>query len=92
MKSPMVRIDLLTAITGYPVCLATRSAVRCLVPASSVGRAGSGMRCAAARTMLPAASSRTIAPSIFASSRSRVAENGTLSSNPPEQIPSTTWS
>ena len=38
----MIRMDLLTEITGYPVCLATRSAVRCLVPASSVGMAGSG--------------------------------------------------
>ena len=37
---PMMRIDWLTEITGRPVCLATRSAVRCRVPDSSVGIAG----------------------------------------------------
>ena len=85
----MIRMDLLTEITGQPVCLPTRSAVRCRVPDSSVGSVGSGTRCTAARTMYPAASSSTMAPSILASSRSRVAENGTLSSNPPEHTSST---
>ena len=47
----MIRIDLLTEMTGQPVCRATRSAVRCRVPDSSVGSEGSGTRCTAARTM-----------------------------------------
>ena len=85
-------MDLLTEITGYPVCHATRSAVRCRVPDSSVGMAGSGTSCTVARMMVPPDSSSTIAPSILASSRSRVAENGTRSSNPPVHRSSTRWS
>ena len=45
----MIRIDWLTEMTGKPVCLATRSAVRCRVPDSSVGIDGSGTSCTAAR-------------------------------------------
>jgi hypothetical protein len=37
-----MRIDWLTEMTGTPVCLATRSAVRWRVPDSVVGMAGSG--------------------------------------------------
>ena len=68
-----MRIDWLTETTGRPVCLLTRSAVRCRVPDSSVGIAGSGTSCTAARRILVQSRSTTIAPSIFASSRSRVA-------------------
>ena len=92
MNSAMIRIDLLTAITGYPVCLATRSAVRCRVPDSSVGTPGSGTSWTAARTIVRAAASSTIAPSILASSRRRVGENSTFSSNPPEHMPATAGS
>ena len=45
----MIRIDWLTEITGKPVCLATRSAVRCRVPDSVVSIDGSGTSWAAAR-------------------------------------------
>ena len=47
----MIRIDCDTDTTGKPVCLATRSAVRCRVPVSTVGIDGSGIRWTAARTM-----------------------------------------
>ncbi len=47
-------IDWLTEMTGRPVCLFTRSAVRWRVPDSSVGMAGSGTICTAARRMLGA--------------------------------------
>ena len=39
-------------MTGKPVCLATRSAVRCRVPVSSVGIVGSGTSCTPARRIL----------------------------------------
>ena len=84
MNSAMIRMDLLTEITVCPVCRETRSAVRCLVPASSVGMPGSGTNWTAARTIALTAPSSTMAPSILASSRSRVAENPAFSSNPPE--------
>ena len=87
-----MRIDWLTEITGKPVCLATRSAVRCRVPDSSVGMAGSGIRCTAARTMRVPSLDSTTAPSILHSSRSRVAENSTSSGKPPVQSASTTRS
>ena len=48
----MVFIDLLTLTTGKPVCFETRSAVRWRVPCSSVGIAGSGSSCTAARSSL----------------------------------------
>nr|BFE84603.1 hypothetical protein GCM10020093_072040 [Planobispora longispora] len=79
-------------MTGKAVCTETRWAVRWRVPDSSVGTDGSGMRCTAARTILLSSQFSTMAPSIFASSRSRVAENSTSSSNPPLQIFSTVLS
>ena len=47
----MMCIDWLTEMTGKPVWIATRSAVRCRVPDSSVGIVGSGIRWTPARTM-----------------------------------------
>ena len=47
----MIRIDWLTEMTGKPVCLATRSAVRCRVPDSLVSMLGSGTSWVAARRM-----------------------------------------
>ena len=85
-------IDWLTEITGWPVCLATRSAVRCRVPDSSVGIVGSGIRCTAARTIRVPSLERTTAPSILHSSRSRVAENSTSSGKPPVHNDSTALS
>src|SRR5215469_8796922 len=85
-NTAIVRIDLLTEMTGKPVCRAARSAVRCRVPDSCVGSAGSGTSCTAARRIRRAPVSSTIAPSILASSRSRVAENSASSSKPPEQM------
>ena len=82
-------IDWLTEITGSPVCFATRSAVRCRVPDSVVSIVGSGTSCTAARRILVASRSRTIAPSIFASSRSRVEEKSTSRTKPPVLICST---
>ena len=71
----MMLIDWLTEMTARPVCLLTRSAVRCRVPDSSVGIAGSGTSWTAARRILVQSLSTTMAPSIFASSRSRVELN-----------------
>ena len=89
----MMCIDWLTEITGKPVCRATRSAVRCRVPDSSVGIVGSGIRCTPARTIrVPSLASTITAPSILASSRSRVAENSTSSAKPPVHSDSTTRS
>ena len=85
----MMCIDWLTEITGYPVCLATRSAVRCRVPDSSVWIAGSGMRCTLARTIRMPSEDSTTAPSILHSSRSRVAENSMSSGKPPVHNDST---
>ena len=85
----MMRIDWLTEMTGKPVCLATRSAVRCRVPDSSVGIVGSGTSWTPARRIRVPSRSRTIAPSILASSRSRVAENSTSSAKPPVHSDST---
>ncbi|CAB4931248.1 unannotated protein [freshwater metagenome] len=88
----MMCIDWLTEMTGKPVCRATRSAVRCRVPDSSVGMVGSGMRCTPARTMrLPSVETIT-APSILASSRSRVADSATSRAKPPVHWDSTTRS
>ena len=84
-----MRIDWLTEITGYPVCFATRSAVRCRVPDSEVSMVGSGRSWTAARRIRLTPWSTTIAPSIFASSRRRVEENSTSRTKPPEQICST---
>ena len=88
----MIRIDWLTETTGKPVCLATRSAVRWRVPDSLVSICGSGTSCVAARRMRVTSRSSTMAPSIFASSRSRVAENSTSSGKPPVEMVSTTRS
>ncbi|CAM3865727.1 hypothetical protein NOMA109596_14490 [Nocardioides marinus] len=85
----MICIDWLTEITGNPVCLATRSAVRCRVPVSSEGMVWSGIRWTAARMIRLRSRSTMIAPSILASSRSPVAVNGTSSSKPPVLIAST---
>ena len=79
----MICIDWLTETTGKPVCLATRSAVRCRVPDSVVSIEGSGSSWVAARRMRVPSRSRMIAPSILASSRSRVAENSMSSGKPP---------
>ncbi len=87
-----MRIDWLTEMIGKPVCTATRCAVRCRVPDSDVSIDASGRSWTAARRMRVADSSSTTAPSILASSRSRVEEKATSSSNPPEQIDSTTSS
>src|SRR6476620_10813120 len=67
-----MRIDWLTETTVYPVCLATRSAVRCRVPDSLVSIEGSGTSWVAARRMREASRSSTMPPSILASSRCRV--------------------
>ena len=88
----MMLIDWLTETTGSPVCLLTRSAVRCRVPDSSVKIAGSGTSWTAARRIRVQSRSTTIAPSIFASSRSRVALNSTSSTKPPVDSWSTTLS
>ena len=87
----MMFIDWLTEITGCPVCLATRSAVRWRVPISSDKMLGSGMRCTAARWIWLPAPSKMMAPSILASSRSRVAENSMSSVKPPLQSASTVF-
>ena len=79
----MMFMDLLTLMTGWWVWRDTRSAVRWRVPVSSVGSDGSGMSCTAARVIVRASASSTMAPSIFDSSRSRVAEKATSSTNPP---------
>ena len=88
----MMCIDADTEMTGTPVCRATRSAVRWRVPDSSVAIDGSGMRCTPARRMRLMSLSRMIAPSILASSRRPVAENGTSRANPPVDIASTSRS
>ena len=79
-------------MTGKPVCRATRSAVRCRVPVSSVWMDGSGIRCTAARSIRLMSRSRMIAPSILLSSRRPVAVNSTSISNPPVEMESTTLS
>ncbi len=76
-------------MTGKPVCLATRSAVRWRVPDSVVSMLESGTSCVAARRMRVPSRSSTTAPSILQSSRTRVAENSTSSTKPPVQIEST---
>src|SRR3954464_7034354 len=88
----MICMDWDTEMTGKPLCRATRSAVRCRVPVSSEKMEGSGMRCTAACRMREASLSRTIAPSIFASSRSPVAVNGMSRKKPPVEIESTVLS
>ena len=85
-------IDLLTLTTTKSVCLATRSAVRCRVPCSSVGMSGFGSSCTAARSSRLASLSQMTAPSILASSRSRWAVNSTSSANPPLAMLSTVLS
>ena len=79
----MICMDWLTEITGCPVCLATRSAVRCRVPDSLVSIEGSGTSCVAAHRIRVASRSKMMAPSILASSRRRVAENSMSSGKPP---------
>ena len=79
----MICIDCDTEMTGWPVCLATRSAVRCRVPVSSEGIVWSGIRWTAARWMRVRSLSMMIAPSILASSRRPVAVNGTSRVKPP---------
>ena len=88
----MICIDCDTEMTGWPVCLATRSAVRCRVPVSSEGIVWSGIRWTAARWMRVMSLSMTIAPSILASSRRPVAVNGTSRVKPPVEMDSTTLS
>ena len=82
-------IDWLTEITVKPVCLWTRSAVRCRVPDSSVGIDGSGTSWTLARMMRVASRSRMTAPSIFDSSRTPVALKSTSREKPPVQSAST---
>src|SRR6478609_10105286 len=79
-------------MTGKPVCLATRSAVRWRVPDSVVSMRESGTSWVAARRMRVPSRSSTTAPSILHSSRTRVAENSMSSTKPPVQIESTTRS
>src|SRR3954470_2734835 len=79
-------------MTGKPVCLATRSAVRWRVPDSVVSMLLSGTSWVAARRIRVPSRSRTTAPSILHSSRTRVAENSTSRTKPPVQIESTTRS
>ena len=81
-------MDWLTEITGTPVWMATRSAVRCRVPDSWVSMLESGTSWTAARRMLLASLSQMMAPSILASSRSRVGEKSMPMSKPPEQMDS----
>src|SRR5918993_5408171 len=88
----MIRIDWLTDTTGKPVCFATRSAVRWRVPDSLVSMLASGTSWVAARRMRVTSRSQTMAPSIFASSRRRVAENSTSRGNPPVETISTSRS
>ncbi len=71
--SEIVAIEADTDTTGTPVCRATRSAVRCRVPVSTVSIAGSGISWTPARTMRSVSAVSTMAPSILASSRSAVA-------------------
>ena len=56
----MICIDWLTETTGNPVCLATRSAVRCRVPDSVVSMVGSGTSWVAARRIRVTSRSRTM--------------------------------
>ena len=81
-------MDWLTEITGTPVWMATRSAVRCRVPDSWVSMLESGTSWTAARRMLLASLSQMMAPSILASSRRRVGEKSMPMSKPPEQMDS----
>ena len=76
----------LTEITGKPVWIAVRSAERCRVPDSSVGIVGSGTNWTLARRIRSPEVESTTAPSIFDSSRSRVAAKLTSSEKPPSQI------
>ncbi len=55
-------------MTVQPVCRATLSAVRCLIPVSSEKIEGSGISCVFAYSILPASQLRIIPPSILASS------------------------
>ena len=75
-----------TEMTGSCSDRATRSAVRCRVPVSDVGRSGSGTRCTLARTILVRSADRMTAPSIFAISESRCGLNAASSWSPPEQM------
>ena len=88
----MICIDWDTEMTGKPVCFATRSAVRCRVPVSSLWMVWSGIRCTAARWIRVTSASRMMPPSILASSRSPVAVNGTSRVKPPVEIVSTVLS
>ena len=76
-------------MTGLPVWIATRSAVRWRVPDSAVSMVASGTSWVLARRIRLTSLSRTIAPSILDSSRSRVAEKSMSIRKPPEQIAST---
>src|SRR3954452_8780278 len=86
MNSEMVDIDEETETTGRPDWRATRSAVRCRVPVSMVSTAGSGISWTPALTIRADSTSRTIAPSILASSRRAVGLNGTSRAKPPVEI------
>ncbi len=88
-KSAMVDIDAETVTTGIPVCWAIRSAVRCLVPVSTVGMEPSGTKCTPAARMRSKSLDRMIPPSIFASSRSAVGVNCTSRAKPPVETRST---
>ena len=80
----MVDIEADTVMTGTPVACAVRSAERCRVPVSAVGRSPAGTRCTPAATIRVRSFDRMMAPSSFASSRSFCSVNSTFRSNPPE--------
>ena len=85
----MTPISSLADTTGTFSERATRSAVRCRVPVSTVGTVGSGTRWTLARAIRLPSDDRMIAPSILASSDSRCGLYGASTRNPPEQIVST---
>src|SRR6266536_6250995 len=70
--------------TSAPVCFATRSAVRCLVPVSFDGIVGSGISWTLAYAIFVSGELTMIAPSIFASSYRNCGVNGCSSRMPPE--------
>src|SRR5690625_6688755 len=80
-----MRIDCDTEITGKPVCLDARSAVRWRVPDSVVSIEESGSNCTAARKIRVASRSMMTAPSIVQSWRGRVAEEERARAKPPEE-------
>ena len=71
-----------TETTMASVTMDMRAAVRWRMPVSEVGMEGSGFRWKLARRIVVRSSSMTMAPSIFESSKSRLAVNAMLRGKP----------